>query len=90
MQILKTCERCGNVFVGKTRRAKYCCQACAGKGKQKQERERQAEKAAERAEKKAAEAKKKQIWQLNEEARKMGMSYGQYQAMRYLENIRKT
>ena len=90
MQILKPCENCGNPFVGKMRRAKYCCNACYREGKRKHERERSAVKTAERAEKKAQEATKKQVWQLNAEARKLGMTYGQYQAMRYLENIRKT
>lgn len=53
--------------------------------KKKQERERQAEKAAAKAEKKAAEAKKKPIWQINEEARQLGLTYGKYQAMRMMK-----
>ena len=85
MQMSKMCETCGGQFAARAKSAKYCCKKCYREGKRKQAQERYAVKAAEKAEKKAAEAKKKPLWQLNEEARKLGLSYGQYQVKRMME-----
>ena len=80
MQVIKTCDYCGNQFVGNTRRAKFCSRVCYKKRSNETEKDRQATRTAERAAKEAEKAKKKPLWQLNAEARQAGMSYGQYQA----------
>ena len=49
----------------------------------------QAEKAEKAAREKENEKLKKPIWQLNEEARQLGLTYGQYQAMRLAKGERK-
>jgi hypothetical protein len=82
MQTLKTCEICGNKFVAEKRNIRYCSKACGVEGKKKRDKERQAERVEEAAREKAEKAKKMPIWQLNEEARQLGLTYGQYQAMR--------
>lgn len=88
MQILKKCEICGNEFVADRRNAKYCSKVCYKQGNNETTKYIQAEKAAEKARKKEAEAKRIPIWKINEEARKLGMSYGQYQAMIYREMMK--
>lgn len=82
MQILKTCEVCGNQFVGIKRTAKYCSKPCREVAMKEKRRILQAEKAERAAREKENEKLKKPIWQLNEEARQLGLTYGQYQAMR--------
>ena len=82
MQILKTCEVCGNQFIGIKRTAKYCSEPCRNAAMKERHKILQAEKAERAAREKENEKQKKPIWQLNEEARKLGLSYGQYQATR--------
>lgn len=82
MQILKICEVCGNQFVGIKRTAKYCSKPCREVAMKERHRILQAEKAEKAAREKENEKLKRTIWQLNEEARQLGLTYGQYQAMR--------
>lgn len=82
MQIPKICEVCGKQFVGIKRTAKYCSKPCREVAMKERHRILQAEKAEKAAREKENEKQKKPIWQLNEEARKLGLTYGQYQAMR--------
>lgn len=82
MQILKICEVCGNQFVGIKRTAKYCSKPCREVAIKERHRILQAEKAERAAREKENEKLKKPIWQLNEEARQLWLTYGQYQAMR--------
>lgn len=88
MQILKIYEVCGNQFVGIKRTAKYCSKPCREGAMKERHKILQAEKAERAAREKENEKLKKPIWQLNEEARKLGMSYGQYQAMKTIEMLR--
>ena len=83
MKIDKICEVCSKPYVADRRNARFCSNECYIIGHKKRERDRHREKMAAKAEKKAAEAKKKPIWQLNEEARQLGLTYGQYQALIY-------
>lgn len=82
MQILKICEVCGNQFVGIKRTAKYCSEPCRNVAVRERHRILQAEKAERAAREKENEKLKKPIWKLNEEARRLGLTYGQYQVMR--------
>lgn len=82
MQILKICEVCGNQFVGIKRTAKYCSKPCRNAAMKERHKILQAEKTERAAREKENEKLKMPIWQLNEEARKLGLTYGQYQAMR--------
>ena len=85
MQVIKTCDYCGNQFVGNTRRAKFCSRVCYKKRSNETEKDRLTTRDAERAAKEAKKAKKP-LWQLNAEARQAGMSYGQYQAARLMQS----
>ena len=80
MDVFKNCEICGKEFVGFRRNVRFCSEPCRAVARKEKNRMLSAERA---KKKRRKEDGKVQIWQLNEEARRLGLSYGQYQAMRY-------
>ena len=67
----KRCGHCNMLFAG-ARKRKYCNETC--------------QKAAEH-ERDKKKRKPQTLAEVNAEARRLGMSYGQYQALRYKENM---
>lgn len=79
----RICPICGNRFVAFTKR-KYCCDKCARIAQANNTK-------AVNAEKRKGKKKEKHVSQLTEltrEARAKGMSYGQLQAQKYLEQMK--
>lgn len=79
----RSCAMCGAKFYiydRKQMKQKYCSESCRRAMQQKQAKEH---KIAENAKKRAKG--NKNIVNINEEARKLGLTYGQYQAMKYME-----
>lgn len=84
MQIIKACEICGKEFTAGRKNAKFCSKECYKVGNCERTKQKQHEK----GEEKRKNAEKMPIWKINEEARKMGLSYGQYKARIYREVTR--
>ena len=92
----RTCPICGTSFVRHKKNQKYCCGECSEAGrlqsiadKRETERKEKEQKAkAVVAEPKEKEQKKgSQLNTLAREARSRGMSYGQLQAMKYMQTM---
>lgn len=80
--MIKNCEICGKEFETKRDYQKYCSKACRLKQNRSLERERTEKKRTER------KTKNKSLTNAAVEARAMGMTYGQYQAMKTIEMLR--
>ena len=81
----KICPVCGAHFVAFTKR-KYCGNECALKANNEKNKSRYREKAQENE--KPKEKHVSQLTELTREARAKGMSYGQLQAQKYLEQMK--
>lgn len=82
MRLMKKCEICGKEFIADRRNAKYCGKVCRKIANNETiEKYLRTKEAAEEATKRESKAKKTPLWKVNEEARKAGLTYGQYQAM---------
>lgn len=73
----KTCKQCGKVFETECKKQIFCSKSCGSKDAWRKEKERRAEK------KKSSHNLEK----INEEARKLGLSYGKYKAMIYKQQM---
>lgn len=73
----RICKRCGKPFIPETYCQKYCEKACQLEANREQTKERMRRL-------KECNRKKTSLKQLTVEARKAGMSYGQYVAMKGL------
>lgn len=87
MQELRHCAICGNAFIAKTGNGRYCGKQCREEGNRILVRERCATyraeakgKAIERAGMKSQKGNGLSLEQAAAEARKVGMTYGQYVA----------
>ena len=79
------CGICGKEFEGAGNR-KYCSNECSHIAYTQQNKERwQREKGKPRERNKKPKKRKSQLDAINAEARKLGMTYGQYQAMKYVK-----
>lgn len=83
METIKNCVICGKEFTAKRSTAKYCSAPC---------REHAANERCKRryrgTRRKKNKATGEPIWQINEEARNLGLTYGKYKAMQYMEKAR--
>ena len=87
MKELRYCAICGNAFVAKARNGKYCGKECSEEGNRRLVRKRCAMYRAqakgvviEKVEEKPTKAKELSLVEVAIEARKAGMTYGQYVA----------
>ena len=81
----RKCVICGKSFGSERYNAKYCSETCKDKGRQAitKENERIKRERATKA-RKARKNSQKQLINISAEAKKAGMSYGQYVAMKGL------
>ena len=83
MEYNKNCEICGKEFIGRRSTARYCSAACRELGKKETHKIW-----CKTNKKKKTEAAGTPIWQINEEARKLGLTYGKYKALQRIEEMR--
>ena len=84
MERVRTCEMCGNKFVGRPNK-KYCSEECRKKGAAEYNRKRSEERQKPKVENKKPKSKLRAltIEQINRRARAEGLTYGQYVAKYY-------
>ena len=82
MEYNKNCEICGKEFIGRRSTARYCSAACRELAAKENHKEWY------KTKKKKTKAVGTPIWQINEEARKLGLTYGKYKALQYMEKMR--
>ena len=95
MEKMRKCGICGKQFISIVYNSKYCSNACKEEANRIKQREYWHKRNAAEQEKKALEEKNKPepLWKIEAEAWEHGMSYGQYEAKKWLEkgkkNVRK-
>lgn len=78
----RICAVCGNEFIATRANAKYCSEECLAEGLRMRTRRNEREKAErKREERKRRKESQKAIIDIAVEAKKAGMSYGQYVAV---------
>ena len=75
------CKRCGKLFI-KYRHKMYCGEKCKNAAQEDKRREKRKE------ERRKKENPKDLLSEINTKAKSMGLSYGQYQARKYLAAMR--
>lgn len=81
--VLKKCECCGENFYAAKRSVKYCSDPCRKEAIRKQTAERNKSPYGKR------EKKMDRIAEINAKARALGMTYGKYVGMLYLEELKR-
>ena len=84
-EVQRECKFCGKSFTPTTGQQRYCCDACRYRASNLNKKDH--------ITKKSEKAMKKRVKEGlvadTVEARKLGMTYGQYKAMQYVEEKRK-
>lgn len=84
MEYNRNCEICGKEFIGRRSTARYCSASC----RELAANENHKIWYKTNKKKKKTEAAGTPIWQINEEARKLGLTYGKYKVLQYMEKMR--
>lgn len=81
MEEVRNCVICGKLFVARTVNGKYCSEECQTEGLRRRTRNNWRDNEAKKKEiRKSKKKRQKELVDIAVEARKAGMSYGQYVA----------